>query len=601
MTRALLAGVVGVVLLVTGLAGCGIPGSTGVEVERRVSSAEAGTSSGRSQEPPTRAASGSDAEEFVRNFLAAAAGEPDRAYYRVKQFIAPEDRSELQEKQGSEVALTVVRLTEAPVITPDVESTKVTIAVQQIGVLRTNGTLAPPVATETKYQFGLRSAATGGQGNVEDAGLFVTAPPNVLLLSHVALQEYYEPASVYFWSSDRNRLVPDQRYLPLTVPDERQVTEVVRWLINGPSDWLRPAVSGLPDRTEMINNATGGDGRWEVNLTMPGDDERRLDQFATQLAWSLPELDGELELKVQNQSRTVVNLREQRLKHPLYPLIGNPQRYCVYDGAVHPLAFAGEPGGTVPVAPEANRNVVSAGFSRAAGGVLAALVVAGADGRQRLTVGTGTDPVTAFRSSSWYAAIGRPVWLRSADTGRPYGLVVADRRLHRFGDDATLTPVTLNVTGQVTAVAAALDGTRIAMIVGGALYVAAVTVDGGGVTLGPARRLATSLTGLSAVDWAGEDSLVLAGSADRPGIHQVSVDGAREFEVRGDVGAKVTHLSAFPVNPVVQQPSGAVMYEANGVAYRSPAERIKREQVLEVTPPPAGVRPGNPTAPFFLY
>ena len=140
-------------------------------------------------EPPTRTASGSDNEAFVRNFLSAAAGEPDRAYERVKAFIAPEDKTRLQDKKGSEVALNVVRLREAVYTLNSDSTTTVKITVQQIGVLRANGTLAPPVATETEYEFGaaqrVRSTAAS---TTTGPACYVIDPPNVLLLSDTALR-----------------------------------------------------------------------------------------------------------------------------------------------------------------------------------------------------------------------------------------------------------------------------------------------------------------------------------------------------------------------------------------------------------------------------
>ncbi|SCL28258.1 Sporulation and spore germination [Micromonospora nigra] len=594
MIRRLLGGV----LLVSLAAGCGIPGSTEVQVEQRGPAAETSWSLGRGSEPPARAASGSDAGEFVENFLAAAAGEPDRAYDRVKQFIAPADRNGLQEKQGSEVALSVVRLTDAPVIEPDIDSMQVTITVQQVGVLRANGTLATPVSTEPTYEFRLVSAGPPGQ---EDAGYYVADPPNVLLLSDEALDRYYQRETIYFWNSGRTRLVPDQRYLPLAVPAERRVSEVVRWLTAGPSDWLGFAAARLPDRTEMINNATGSDGRWEVNLDMPTADDQRLEQFATQLAWSLAALEGELEIKILNQSRMEIDLARQRLANPVYALGDDPQRFCVYEGAVHPLAFHDGIGGPVPVVEAVNQDALSAGMIRVGDEVLAALVVAGDDGKQRLRVGRGGAPPEAFQVSEAYGAVGRPVWVRSTGD-RPHGLVVADRRLHRFDERGVMRPVQLTVAGDVTAVAAALDGHRVALVVGGRLYVAAVTAEGGVPVVGPTRPLVTSLVSPTAVDWLGENRLVVAGSAGRPAIYEISVDGALETALRQDVGTPVTHLASYPANPMSPLVSGAYMYEANGVSYRSnPVERIQREQVQQVTPPPAGARPGNPTAPFFLF
>ncbi|MFI6779915.1 LpqB family beta-propeller domain-containing protein [Micromonospora sp. NPDC050276] len=604
MRRPTLLGALGVVVLLG--AGCGIPAASDVRVDGKGGAAtEAGVIS-RGSEPPTRTASGSVNEAFVRNFLSAAAGEPDRAYERVKAFVAPEDKIRLQDKKGSEVALNVVRLREAIYTLNSDSTTTVKITVQQIGVLRANGTLAPPVATETEYEFGLRSAAFNGGVNDERAGLYIINPPNVLLLSDTALRQYYQDETIYFWSSDRTRLVPDQRYRPQAVPDERRVNEVVKWLVGGPSDWLRPGVVGLPDRTELINNATGGNGRWEVNLDMSGDDQTGIDQLITQIAWSLGDLPGELELKIRNNPQPVVNLSERRDSQALYPNTASPQRFGVYEGAIRPLDFDGEPSGPVPLAPEVNRNVVSASLGLAKDRrILAAMVVAGTGkSRYRLAVGTGAEPVSVLsRSSTEYSSISRPVWLRTVDSRPGRGLVVADGQLYRFDETARMYPVPLNLpSATVTAVAAALDGQRVALVAGGRLYVAAVNLDGGGVSIGPPRQLVTSLTGITAVDWGREDQLVVAGSAGQPAIYEISVDGALETPLRTDLGAKVNHLTAYPTNRSVRVPSGAYMYEANGVAYRSsPFERIEPGRVRDIAPVPTGVRPSNPSAPFFLY
>ena len=65
---------------------------------------------------------------------------------------------------------------------------------------------------------------------------------------------------------------------------------------------------------------------------------------------------------------------------------------------------------------------------------------------------------------------------------------MADGQLYRFDEAARMYQVPLNLPGRVTAVAAALDGQRVALIAGGRLYVAAVNLDGGGVSIGPPRN-----------------------------------------------------------------------------------------------------------------
>ncbi len=597
MTRRLVTGLLGGLLLAAS-AGCGIPDNTEVRVEGPGPATEAGASSGGRVEPPGRTASDSP-EEFVEHFLSAAAGEPDGAYDRVRQFIATTDRAQLPIKQGSEVALTVVRLVEPPGIVTAPDEIRVTLKVQQVGQLGADGVLGPPEATATSYEFGLRPTV---QESGDETDWFVVDPPPVPLLSVDALQDYYTPQTIYFWSSDRRRLVPDQRYLPRAVPEDRRVSEVVRWLTGGPSTWLRKGASPVPDRPRLINNATRTGDRWEVNLDMPGEDSTRLELFGTQLAHSLPDPDGQLELKVGNQSRLIIkDVAQRRQALPVYQLGGEPpQPFCVYEGAVHPLYYPDQAGGSaVPVAAVANTGVISAGFSRSGQRVLAALVVNGGSGRQHLSAGAGVAPVASFtRSAQGFRKMGQPVWLRSADPQAPTGLVVADGQLYRFDERARLQGVPVGAPGAVTAVAASLDGHRVAFIAGGGLYVASVNQEGDGLAVGQPRQLRTSLTGLTAVDWYGENSLVVAGSNGQPAIYEIGVDGVRETELR-PTGATVTHLSAYPANPAAR--FGMVMYEANRVAYRGfPAERIAREQVREIDGTPPG-RAGNPTAPFFLY
>ncbi|WP_027659319.1 LpqB family beta-propeller domain-containing protein [Salinispora fenicalii] len=589
MSRQSLVGLLGGVLLVT-VAGCGIPGETEVRIEGPGPAAETGTSSGGRFAPPARTAADSR-EEFIDNFLAAAAGEPDGAYDRVSEFVLPEDRARLSQKEGSEVALTVVRLIEEPVIVPGPEEVQVTLTVQQVGQLTADGVLAPPEAAPATYDFGLRPFSPEGGDEIE---WHVTDPPNVLLLSVDALQQYYKPWTIYFWSSDRLRLVPDQRYLARAVSDDRLVSEVVRWLVGGHSAWLKRAVSGLPDGTNLINNATRTDDRWEVNLDLAGADRARLHLLATQLVWSLPELTGQLELKIRNQSYLIIeDVGQHRQLNPLYRVEAIPQAFCIYEGAIHSLGPT-----AVPVAPVENERVLSAGISRSGQRILAALAVDAGGGRQRLAVEVGSAPLTSFSASQeTFRTVSRPLWLRSAQPQRPIGLVVADGGLYRFDEEAKLEPVQLSLGG-VAAVAAALDGHRLALVSGGELYLATVVHDGDTLAVGPPRRIHTSLTGLTAVDWYGENSLVVAGSkGGKRVLYEVGVDGARETKLHV-TGAIVTHLAAYPGHP--EAPYGTVMYEANDVAYQGfPIKRITPDQVRDLAPNDA--QTSDPSAPLLLF
>ena len=115
-----------------------------------------------------------------------------------------------QEKQGSEVALNVVRLPEKPVFTENGQRTSVTVRmpVQQIGAAAGQRHAGPPVATDTEYEFGLRGSAEAGHGEHDGRRLYVIDPPSVLLLSDDRPAPVLPgPETIYFWNSDRTRLV----------------------------------------------------------------------------------------------------------------------------------------------------------------------------------------------------------------------------------------------------------------------------------------------------------------------------------------------------------------------------------------------------------
>ncbi|MGW0432920.1 LpqB family beta-propeller domain-containing protein [Micromonospora sp. NPDC003197] len=607
MTRRLLTAATAATILVTGVAGCGIPDETGVQISGPGPAQKYGADAAIGGQPPDRLDSLDDSKQFVSNLLAAAAGETSGAYGRVAAFIVPNQRGAMKEKQGSDVAINVVRPIEE---TPRSEEQQdginlVTIRVQQVGVLRADGTLTAPVATETSYTF--RVGRDRWSGETASQGLYLLDPPPALLMSTQALKTYYQQQTIYFWNADRTALVPDLRYLPLALPRQGRANTVLDWLTGGPADWLTAAALRLPEGTDSIGNVLQNGDRIEVNLsTLAGpDEEAELHRLAVQLAWSLQDLSNEIELKIRNQSREMIDVPAYREENKAYQLDGNALRFCVYDDSVHALLDSGTSAASVPIAEESNRNVVSAALNRGGAGVLAALVTKTGNDRRRLSTGTGKDLVQTFaQSPETYETMSRPVWLKGTEPGQSVGLVVADGTLYRFGTDAKLTEVRVpNAPADVSAVGASLDGHRIAFIAGGDLYVAAMTVDNGIATPGPARRLVTSLGELSAVEWSGENSLVVAGVRSRPAIYEITVDGALELTFDNDTETRVTHLATYPNNPVVPPSLGRVMYEANSIARAdrfSTFERIGPDQVADrSTGSPTGSH--NPSAPFFFY
>ncbi|WP_422771507.1 LpqB family beta-propeller domain-containing protein [Plantactinospora sp. WMMC1484] len=594
-----------VALLLAVLAGCGIPDETAVRIDGRGPVGDTAPGDPTGGQPPGRTDSGSDQRMFALNFLTAAAGEAAEAYKRVNEYIVSTER--FVPKPDDEGDVNLVRVDAdggGIVITQRNDGTSlVKVEVQQVGVLRGNGSIGEPVETEREYTFTIGGAPTDpGMGS----GLWVLDPPSVLLMTDRALSTYYQEKTVYFWNSDRTALVPDLRYLPRSVPVQRHATAVLDWLIGGPSDWLSPVAVRLPEGTSPVGNvpAPKDGGRLEVNLSVKAgalETDIELQKLFTQIVWSLKSnqlLDNELELKIQNQSRMIEVAEEYRQRHPLYQLTGAPAGYGVFEGRVYQLANPGDPA-PLPIPAEENHDVVTAGATRD-GDIVSVALVSRQGEYFRLRTGSGPRVVSALLTSEdRYRSMGRPVWLKGPGERRPAGLVVADGRLMTFtAGNPDLTPVSFSgLSGSVTAVGASVDGNRIAFVADGRLYVAGVRVEDGGLKVEPARQLPTSLHQLSAVDWSGENMLVLAGLDDAGGsaIHRLNVDGALELRQVTNVGAPVEALAAYPEDA---QPF-PLMYGANQVAFMGETA-INRNQVA----PGGGTQPSSPnpaTAAFYLY
>ncbi|HEX6968021.1 MAG TPA: LpqB family beta-propeller domain-containing protein [Micromonosporaceae bacterium] len=619
MRRSLIAAAAAALMLVGGLGGCGLPDETGVHVEGAGPAPGDRPDLGPRGEPPGRLDSGDNVKEFAVNFLKAPAGEISGAYERVKAYLAPGSRHLIESED--EPGINVVRLI-APISVNHQQngSSAVTIKVQQVGVLRADGTVRRPELTDTSYTFvvgKLPGSAAERSDDVLDAvtrdkaaqsGLYVLQPPSpALLMSEDALQDYYQMRAIYFWNKDRTSLVPDLRHLPLAVPRSRRADEVVGWLTRGPADWLADTVVALPAGTQKSGNVTQADGRLVVNLSVgPGLNQTlALDQLTTQLAWSLGhDYAGRLEVKIKDETQTIVDIAQRRRDKPVYRVEEDLRRFAVYDGRVYALKNGDEPG-EVPLAESVNQHIVSAAFARLDSGTNAvALVTDAGGGRRRLAVGSAAGAVDELRTSGSYGEMSRPVWLRSTFLAQPRGLIVADGRLYEFGlrDAADLRPVELPGGAQnVIAVAVALDGHRIAYVADGALYVAGLAVTEQAIKVHPGRRLPTRLGDLTAVDWVRENHLVVAGVADdnQVALHDIGEDGTLDLPRASQRGtAKITHLVAYAANPV-RGGTERVMYEVNGVAWDAYLYTYERIDADDLGAPLDG--DGTPTAPFFVY
>jgi hypothetical protein len=603
MIRRLRPALLAVLLGALVVSGCGIPDNTAVVPVGRGPSR--GTSSGDDTTPTKSSRSDTnDKATFVLNYLTAAAGDYDSATDQARQFMSPDAAGTFK----ASTDIKVVRLVGSPLVNPD--SPVVRIKVRPVGTLDGFGELSPS-ADDTVVPYSFTIDSLQGQ-----TGLFITKAPQVLLLSDTALSTFYTRRTIYFWSLDHAGLIPDIRYMPLSVPQEQRPTEVLDWLTNGPSPWLDGVAEPLPTGTKRNGNVPAvSNDRLQISLNgqaLPPNDPNALDRLQKQLRWSLrPDLPASLDLVIEHQQVEQTYTGTDYLEaNAAFKSTASPERFVVYDGQIRRLKDSYRSAEAIPLlTPAANRNVRMAAISATPKRTYAALVVNEGNGGQSLRVGSApTGEQGTLKRIALPTPIGRPVWAVSPPVGNEdstVGLVIAGNKLFSFTAGGSAHEVSRpGGLGSIAAVAVAPDAHRVALVSGGRLYLATLS-DDDSVQLSAATPIRTLMSSLTAVDWSGEGTLAVAGvkpDSGRAAIMDVSIDGAAQTDRLSDLGSNlVTYLTAFPASPTQSEDASVPMaYVLGNAAYDETAP--DKIDVGDLAQPVANPRPGvpSPNAPFFL-
>ncbi len=147
-----------------------------------------------------------------------------------------------------------------------------------------------------------RSYAASDQGLKWDFGVVqengewrIGNPPPGLMVAEYSFDSFYQPYDLYFVGNGSS-LVPDPIYLPALSNPANVASALMKALLNGPSDWLRPAVStAIPPNTSLsVDSVTITDGIAEVPLSDPVLDlpEPQRSLLAAQIVYTLRQVGG---------------------------------------------------------------------------------------------------------------------------------------------------------------------------------------------------------------------------------------------------------------------------------------------------------------------
>ncbi|MDN5724405.1 MAG: LpqB family beta-propeller domain-containing protein, partial [Propionibacteriales bacterium] len=122
----------------------------------------------------------------------------------------------------------------------------------------------------------------------------VSNPPEGLLLTQYDFDQFYESVNLYFFEPGFGNLVPD----PIFLPKSRiNPTTLMQRLLEGPSEWLRPAVTtAIPPQTTLnVGTPIDDAGVAELSLSpaINGLNEQQRTLLATQSVWTLRQI-GEI-------------------------------------------------------------------------------------------------------------------------------------------------------------------------------------------------------------------------------------------------------------------------------------------------------------------
>jgi len=219
--------------------------------------------------------------EIVSGFVSASAS-VEGDYAVARQYLAPEAAARWDPTTGTTVYDGTLTLnTEGRTDASIAADTSVLLSAAEAGRISAQGRYqVSPAARTVDIRFPLTTV---------DGQWRIASPPTGLLLSRADIDRAYRSYNIYFPDPSFSTLVPDPRLLP--VSDPGVATLLVQALVQGPTDWLAPAVrTGFPDGSSLaVESVPIVDGVARVDLDplarLTDDATRRA--MSAQIMWTL--------------------------------------------------------------------------------------------------------------------------------------------------------------------------------------------------------------------------------------------------------------------------------------------------------------------------
>jgi hypothetical protein len=516
------------VAMVLVLSGCGISASSQPRKIGTAYAPAAGPNFAQAPAEPTAA----DPAQLVQDYLDAAAGGGEAGVNQVKLFLTDKARKTwAAPDKNATGSILIIHVDEVVAQAQINNYTPVDLSYHEVGTYNDQDGRITPSTNTREQKSGLkvvRAADQLGQLRIDSGAL-----PGLVLRDDALDGTYYRPAPIYFWDTSNQVLVPDLRYVPMTVPADQVANKIVGWLLNGQSQLLGGAVNKLPTSTFTVaapestlvirfSPQAGGKG--------PDDARRLVYQLQASI---LPVTHGrDLEVWIGNSQAPHTGSTDY-LHYELTSTLPPMQKYDIIDGVVKPATT--DSASTAPnlqmLAASANSAVQYAAISRDDDPVGAFVRTTEPSAPSMVLIPNSGKAITVSglpRSDQ----VSRPAWIPGIA-----GLLVAwGGGLYLVDLDGHATPVDTPGLEPITEVTVSPDGRRVAMIAAGQVTVAVLqatnTSTGPSVQMTADSKPQTILPGLGltpkAVSWDSEQQVNIVGSSanGKPALWQVTTDGA---------------------------------------------------------------------------
>ncbi|PHX61440.1 MAG: hypothetical protein CK552_00530 [Actinobacteria bacterium] len=398
--------------------------------------------------------------------------------------------------------------------------------------------------------------------------------PQGLLLSAPDVERAYRPFAVYFFNPSFSALVPDARMIPVLGPG--QGTTLVRYLVDGPSGWLAPAVrTGFPDGVGLnIESVPIDGGVAHVDLkssALLADDATR-EALSQQLIWTLGQLSDVTSVEITAGGQQLV-----------VPGVSSPQPVDAWP-KVNPDFLPDNSSGYVA----RSRSVVRLGANADrvvpgdAGSGAVSLLTFAIDRLSTAVAGIDAD------GTLWRGAIAQDAPLLALIRGEALSAPVFDAngniwvvnaltgltRVDRIGRRTEVEVATLPAESLLLSAVPSRDGTRCALIVQQGvrttLYVGVIvrSTVGAPMAIADPIRVENRLTEAISVSWSGANSLMVLGSDGAQSLQVFDLNLARGSIIGIGAPEAPVMVAAAPGLPALVGAADGWIYEYVGSNWR---------------------------------